>query len=210
MIRLALLLAALVLLPSCSDECLLTVHNEISEPSDAVLTSVSVRLEGTSYWPDVDLLDGRIPAGMRRQVRIPPSTPFVLDIRATDSASRSWSRLDALVCDVPDDEMTFTFTDADRDRPCTWTLINDTDTAFVSALLRRSGTSPWSRELLENPLAAGATGSVLVDDDRPEWDLQARGEDGSTWTRAAVGRCTDGAALAISLSGEPDSSQVSR
>jgi hypothetical protein len=199
-----LLLALTAAQAGCSDECLLTVHNDIEETPEATLFSVSVRLEGTSYWTGVDLLDGRIPAGGQRQVRVPPSAPYFLDIQATDGATRSWSRLEALVCDVPDDELSFAFLAADRDRPCTWTVENETGGALSSVTLRRTGTAPWAREVLDAALEPGGAAEFGLDDDRPTWDIRGTSPSGATWTQLALGPCTDGARLSIPLAGPAD------
>ncbi|MCO4771253.1 MAG: hypothetical protein KDA24_14565 [Deltaproteobacteria bacterium] len=203
----------LALSPGCSDTCRVAVTHDIVA-DDVVVFSIQARLEGTTGWESEDLLPGRFAFGETRTVRVPPSTPWTLDLHATDGATRSWTRLDALVCDVPDEQLELTLTDADRDQPCTWTLVNDLDQELLSVFMRRSDTIAWTRELIpEQPLAAGERLDFAVDDDRPLWDVQARADGGtelSLWTMKDLGPCEAGAALEVVISGDPDSTEEVR
>ena len=190
-----LTLTALALMQTgCSDECLVTVHNEISESPPVTLTSFQVRLEGTSYWSDVNLLDNPVPPGKKRQARIQASFPYALDLRASDS-TRSWSRETALICDAPADFMQFSWTDADRDIPCTWTVTNETGGSLTSLMLRRAGAAVWVRELLsDSQLSDGESLDVQMDDASWSWDLRGStpAPELETFTLLDLGACRDG------------------
>lgn len=203
MTRALLLLTAFALLHTgCSDECLLTVHNDITETPLVTVRSFQVRLEGTTYWADLNLLDNPIEPGKRRQVRVQGSFPYTLDIRASDS-TRSWSRDAALVCDAPADFMQFTLLDSDRDVPCTWTVFNETGSSLASLVLRRAGTGAWVREILgDSPLPDGDSVDVQMDDAPWSWDLRGSTPIPAleTFTLLDLGACRDGEARPIILS----------
>ncbi len=195
-----MLLLVLPLAPGCAKQCKLTIESGTTE--DATITTVQVRHEGTTIWGGENLLERPLEPGETRVVRLPQSAPWSLDLRAADSV-RSWSRLDALVCDVPDEKLTLTLVDDDRDQPCTWTLQNDTGVDLDRALLRPEGFASWTRELLDVPLFAGESASFVLDDERPRWELQGRA-DGEIWTVTELGRCDAGTAQTITLAGAAD------
>ena len=207
MSRLLLALVSFLALPGCAERCGVTVIHDIEE-ADVTLFSLQTRLEGTTLWTAEDQLSGRFVRGQERVIRAQDASPWMQDLRATDGATRSWTRLDAIFCDVPDESVEITLTDADRDRPCSWTLVNDTDTPLLGSALRRSGTVAWTRELLEDAsLEPGATLEFLMDDDRPTWELQARGGGGSAldrWTLTDLGPCDAGEPLTVTITGDPD------
>lgn len=198
------------LLTACGDKCRLQVTNEIMDPADVELTSVQVRLDGMSYWGGEDLLDGWIAVGETRAVRVAETGPFTLDVRGSDSVGRTWTQLNVISCDPPDEELELTLTDADRDQPCTWTASNDTNVGLLSLRLRRTGTIAWAREVLEEGLEVGASVEFAMDDDQFTWDLQAVGMGGDTWTLADLDPCVDGAPRDLPVTGEPDAPEETR
>jgi len=191
----ALVLVVALSAPGCAKQCKLTLDSAITE--DVTLTTVQVRHEGTTIWGGENLLERPLEPGTTRILRLPQSAPWSLDLRAADSV-RSWSRLDALVCDVPDEQLTLTLTDADRDQPCTWTLQNETGGDLDRALLRPEGFAPWTRDLLDGALLSGEATTFVVDDEAHRWELQARAGD-DTWTVTDLGRCDAGAEQTITL-----------
>lgn len=201
---LLLLLLCAPLLTACGDKCRLAVTNEITDPADVTLTVIEVRLEGTSYWGEVDLLDSRIDPEETRSVRVEESGPFTLGVRASDSVGRTWTRLDAVRCAVPDEGLELAITNADRDQPCNWMATNDTGVGILSLRLRRTGTIAWAREVLEEGLGAADSVTFVMDDDEFTWDLQAVGEGGDTWTQSALAACVDGAPRTLPIGGAPD------
>lgn len=204
LLRLAAALLPLLTLPAlagCGDTCRLRVTNEIP---DVTLASIEVRLDGTSYWGEVDLLSGSLDSGDTRGVRVPEGGPFLYDVRGSTSTGRSWTRHDVIACKPPNASLSVTLTDADRDEPCTWTLTNDTDGALVSVRLRRAGTLAWAREVLAGDLAMGEAIEFVMNDDEPTWDLQVEDATGDVWTRVDLARCDAGEARDIPISGDPD------
>jgi hypothetical protein len=204
------LLLVAPLLTACGDKCRLKVTNGISDPADVGLTTVQVRLDGTSYWGDVDLLDGQIDPGNTRSVRVDETAPFTLDVRGSDSVGRTWTQLNVVTCEVPDEGLAITLGDADRDRPCTWTASNDTDVGLLSLRLRRSGTLAWAREVLEEGLEIGDAIAFVMDEDEFAWDVMAIGIGGDTWTLTELEACVDGVARDLPISGEPDTPEETR
>ncbi len=204
------LLLAAPFLTACGDKCRLKVTNAISDPADVGLTSVQVRLDGTSYWGDANLLDGQIDPGDSRSVRVDETAPFTLDVRGSDSVGRTWTQLNVIACEVPDESLAITLGDADRDRPCTWTASNDTDVGLLSLRLRRSGTLAWAREVLEEGLEIGESVDFVMDDDEFTWDLQAVGIGGDTWTRIELEACENGAPRDLPVTGAPDAPEETR
>jgi len=186
------------------------VTNEIMDPADVELRSVQVRLDGMSYWGGEDLLDGWIAVGDTRAVRVAESGPFTLDVRASDSVGRTWTQLNVINCEAPDEDLELTFTDADRDQPCTWTASNDTAVGLLSLRLRRTGTIAWAREVLEEGLEVGESIEFAMDDDQFSWDLQAIGIGGDTWTQTDLDPCVDGAPRDLPITGEPDAPEETR
>ena len=201
---LLLILALLPALSACSDTCRLRVTNGVTDPADAGFNAIQVRLEGTSYWAEPDLLDGRLDPDDTRAVRVRESGPFPLDVRGTDALGRTWTRLDAVLCEPPDESLQLTLTDADRDQPCTWTVTNGTGTTIVNLRLRRAGTVAWAREVLEEDLADGAEIGFAMDDDDVVWDLQVTNDAGDLWSRFDLPRCADGADRSLPIDGAPD------
>ncbi len=204
------LLFSVLLLTACGDKCRLRITNEISDPADAGLSVIEVRLEGTSYWAGVDLLEGQIAVGDTRAVRVQDTKPYTLDVRGSDSFGRTWTRLDAITCSVPDESLEITFTDADRDLPCSWMATNDTGVALLSLRMRRTGTIAWVREVLDEGMEAGDTVTFAMDDEEFAWDLQAVGLGGDTWTLPALEPCVDGAPRTLSITGQPDAPEADR